>query len=724
MISIWPIWLLRIAGLVLATFSVQAAVVVNQNEIGSNYSTVVSGVAVDSSGFIYEYGTTTWPGFPTTPGPFGQFTASGRDAFIRKLSPDMGQVIYSVLIGGSGSGGESSAGIAVDPQGNVFITGSTNSADFPVTMPSAHAPDSSGPDVFVLELDPTGTRLIYSRVIGGSGSDSATGIALTPDGRAVITGTTLSPDFPTTPDALQGAAASPTTQSAFVVSLGTDGSILYSTYLAGPGGATGEDIAIDPLGDIYVTGFAGAFFPTLYNSFAPQASYGGYVSKIDHYSGQFVYSTYLPGVESSYVGPSARLAIRVDSTGHAYVAGPASSGFPATAGAFQTEVASDPYARYPGTNAFLLELDEMGGNLIFATLFGGSGDDRASAVAITGDAITIAGITSSPDVTLRDFGLPVCNLISVQYDFGEPYTTFVAQFDHSGKLITSFEYGSCSEEHATALAQGPSTLLLAGTFNYTNSTNLIRSFLISVDMKTSAPVQVQAITDSASFEIGPYAPLELITIFGTGMGPRQGAPATPDSSGIFPTEVAGTRVSIGGQLAPLLYASDSQIRAVVPQWTSLPFANINVMTPLGLSASFTTVIEPASPALFTADGSGIGQANCRNADETPNSPDNPAPRGSTITLYGTGGGQTVPPFPDGQIIPSAVPLSYAQYTGVIIGTEFVPALFAGTAPGYINGFDQITVTIPADAPTGPRVPVVFDIYPYRSQSGVTVAISN
>ncbi|HET8547728.1 MAG TPA: hypothetical protein VFL57_06990 [Bryobacteraceae bacterium] len=297
--------------------------------------------------------------------------------------------------------------------------------------------------------------------------------------------------------------------------------------------------------NIYVCGFARASFPTLATSFVPQAPFGGFVSKLDLTTGQLVYSTYVPGVMTPLTGPFSKLAITVDSRGHAYVTGPASAGFPATAGAFQTETASDPFARYPGADAFLLELDASGSRAVFATLFGSDGNDHGMAVAVTGESITIAGVSSSWFLPVRDYGLPVCNVTSFYYDFGVPYRTFVASFDHAGKLVTSFTYGECREEYPTDLAQAPSgRLLLTGTANTLRS-----SFLFDIDLKASVPVQVEAVANSASFQVGPHAPLEMVTLFGSGLSPSRALTAVP-TGGMFPTVLGGTRVMIGGLAAP------------------------------------------------------------------------------------------------------------------------------------------------------------------------------
>src|SRR5262249_29470554 len=148
-----------------------------------------------------------------------------------------------------------------------------------------------------------------------------------------------------------------------------------------------------------------------------------------------------------------------------------------------------------------------------------------------------------------------------------------------------------------------------------------------------------------SLEVGSNAPLEVITIVGRGLGPKAGVAASGTTG--FPTVLGGTRVLVSGLWAPLLYAGESQINAVVPAGVGTRQGEITVFTATGSSAPWYTWFEAVSPGLFTADGSGSGQASILNQDGTTNSPRNPASRGSVVVLYGTGGGLTAPAFADG-----------------------------------------------------------------------------
>lgn len=696
--------------LALAKGLLVGAVLRAQYEIGSPpYLTAVTHVAVGKDGSIYEVGTTSWPEFPTTPGPLSRFngpalSSIAGDIFIRKRAADTRQIIFSVLIGGSGY--EWSNGAAVDNEGNVYVTGTTDSPDFPFTGSS-----SQGTTGFVVQLNPAGTSLVYALSIG---SFTPGGLALTPDGRVVVVGSTDQRNLPTTENAVQRALTG--RFGAYVMRLSA-GTIDYATYLGGPGETFAHDVAVDGAGDFYLTGFsAGHSFPTLATSFAPQAPFGGFVSKIDHATGQLIYSTYLPGVSLPPFGAASKLRLTVDSEGHAYVTGPAGAGFPTTSGAFQTEVASNPFVRFPEADAFLLELDASGSRLIFATLFGSDGNDHGRAVAVSGDTVTIAGVSSSWFLPVNDFGLPTCNLPSLFYSLNEPYRSFVASFDHEGKRVTAFTLGYCSEELVTDLQPTPSGRLL---MTATTAVTMQQSFLLDIDLQSSLPVQVSAVTDSASIQVGPHAPLEWVTVFGKGLGPRTRLTAQLEA-GALPKTLGGTKVMIGGREAPLLAVAEDRVEAVVPQAVSFPFATISVVTAAGTSEPLTTRMQPATPGLFTADGSGIGQGLILNQDGSRNSATNPAQPGSKITVFGTGFGLTNPAYGDGQIVPGIAPLVVSPL--VTIGEKGGTVTYAGAAPGLVNGMMQINVTLPMDVELGPTVPIVVRSLPFRSQSGVTVAI--
>jgi hypothetical protein len=245
------------------------------------------GIAVDRKGNAYVGGTTASFDFPTTPDAFQPAFAGGaQDAFVTKLNRRGTALLYSTYLGGSGlDTGFGGVGLAVDEDGNAYVTGATNSPDFPTTPGAFQTAFAGGAfDSFVAKLNRRGTALLYSTYLGGSGSDFGLGdVAVDEDGSAYVTGTTNSPNFPTTPDVFQPAFAGGA-NDAFVTKLNRRGTaLLYSTYLGGGGSDRGRDIAVDEDGNAYVTGSTdSANFPTTPGAFqtAIAGSNDAFVAKI------------------------------------------------------------------------------------------------------------------------------------------------------------------------------------------------------------------------------------------------------------------------------------------------------------------------------------------------------------------------------------------------------------------------------------------------------------
>ncbi|MCW3095847.1 MAG: Cell surface protein, partial [Chthonomonadaceae bacterium] len=289
------------------------------------YSTYLGGtsidqayaIAIDSSGSAYVTGAAYSHDFPTTPGVVQPTTKAFQNmfpgnAFVTKLNPTGTALAYSTYLGGS-KGGDTGAGIAVDNNGNAFVTGITFSSDFPTTPTAFQATYPAGiysPTSFVTKLNSTGTDLVYSTYLGGStaAGDEAKGIAIDNSGNAYVVGQVYSSDFPTTPGAFQRANNSP---AGFVTKLNFTGTaLLYSTYLGGSSGYGGDfatAIAVDSSGDAYVVGNAvNPDFPTTPGAFqrvngsrSPQsagtATSNAFVTKLSPTGGTLLYSTFLGG---------------------------------------------------------------------------------------------------------------------------------------------------------------------------------------------------------------------------------------------------------------------------------------------------------------------------------------------------------------------------------------------------------------------------------------------
>ena len=299
-------------------------------------------IVVDGAGSAYVTGytrPTNFPSteFPTTAGAHQPTNAGEFDAFVTKLDASGSMLVYSTYLGGSDT--ETGQDIAVDGTGNAYVTGITDSTDFPTTAGAVQSTHAGGVnDVFVTKLNATGSGLVYSTYLGGSDSDLGYGIAVDGAGSAHVTGHTLSTDFPTTAGAVQTTSAGGF-GDAFVTKLGATGiRLVFSTYLGGSGSAgdAGFDIALDAGGSAYVTGYTtSADFPTTAGAF--QATHAGgdfdaFVTKLGVTGAGLVFSTYLGG--SAF---ERAFGIAVDGAGSAYVTGSTrSTNFPTTAGAFQT----------------------------------------------------------------------------------------------------------------------------------------------------------------------------------------------------------------------------------------------------------------------------------------------------------------------------------------------------------------------------------------------------
>ena len=236
-----------------------------------------------------------------------------------------------------------------------------------------------------------------------------------------------------------------------------------------------------------------------------------------------------------------------------------------------------------------------------------------------------------------------------------------------------------------------------------------------------APLIPRGVTNAASFESGPLTPGEVVTLFGSNLGPSPLVSQTP-SNNQFGNTLAGTQVLIDGVAAPLIYTSAGQVAAIAP-FEIAGKATVTVQAIYNDAVSPTLLMPVAStwPALWAANASGSGPGAILNQDNTLNSAANPARIGSVIQLFGTGAGSTVPAEQDGAVSNQAG--SLAQAVSISIGGVPAPGIpYAGPAPGEVAGAFQINVTIPAGVKSGPAIPVVVSAGANSSPSTVTVAV--
>ena len=387
--------------------------------LGGSRVDVAQSIAVDSRGNAYVTGRTLSPDFPTTRAL--ERRARGRncqdapcsDAFVTKLGP-RGQVVYSTYLGGTTN--EEGVGIAVDRAGSAYVTGNTDSADFPtrnaLASRSPSRPcDSQVPcplDVFVTKLRPSGRSIAYSTYLGGSRSDTSAGIAVDRAGSVYVSGTTRSSDFPTR-NAYQrrisrtacGPPPGVPCTDTFVTKLSRDGrSLRYSTYFGGRENERSAGVAVDARGRAYVAGSTGS--PDLPTAGPVQAAIDnrscnrpggpkelcddGFIAGLGAEGRRLRFATFLGGNAEDQV-----LGVALGRDGAVYVAGSTDSR------AFRT--ASPAQASLGGAiDAFVAKLRPGGRSLAYSSYLGGDENERASGIAVTsrGDAL-LAGRTDSPD---------------------------------------------------------------------------------------------------------------------------------------------------------------------------------------------------------------------------------------------------------------------------------------------------------------------------------------
>jgi uncharacterized protein (TIGR03437 family) len=270
------------------------------------------------------------------------------------------------------------------------------------------------------------------------------------------------------------------------------------------------------------------------------------------------------------------------------------------------------------------------------------------------------------------------------------------------------------------------TVTVAGTNGATGSTT------VNVSLTVTAPLPtITKITNAASYATGAISPGEIITLF-AGDPAHPIGPATPaglaidSSTGLVSTTIGGTQVLINGFASPMIYASATQVSAVVP-YQLAQFTSATVLVKfLGQTSNGVTMnMVTTAPGLFTANSSGTGPGAILNSNNSVNGPSNPATRGDTVVLYLTGEGQTLPAGVTGKVttVASAPPLTPAPLllVSVTVGGVGAQYTFAGEAPGFVSGVMQLNVQLPTNIGTGEQE-ILVTIGGNQSQRGVTVSV--
>jgi uncharacterized protein (TIGR03437 family) len=521
-----------------AKFNPAGTQLVFSTYLGGAQDDLAMGIAVDAAGSAYVTGSTLSADFPTTAGAyqrvnngadtFNNIFFNFGDGFITKFSPDGSSLVYSTLLGGRGD--DVSASIVVDSSGNAIVTGSTSSQDFPTTA-GAYQRSSRGPfiapvadqlfgDAFVTKLNATGSGLVFSTYLGGTGDDAAFRIALDAGGNIYIAGFTDSPDFPTTRDAVQARFGGGGMQNehqdfgdAFLVKLDPTGSnLLFGTFLGGSADDAAVGMALDRSGNAFLVGnTVSSNFPT---TAAPlQKTYGGGNMNGGRAQGDAFLA------EISGLGSSAT--------------GPVLTGLQ-NAASYANNVVS------PG--------------MIFVVYGSNIGPTTLAGAALTAAGFLSTNI-SNTQILFDGVAAPIVYVSAVQ-------SSGIVPYEVAGKA--SVQVTVMSQSQVSAPLTVPVRAAVPGLF--------------SANFSGSGQGAIYNQDNTPNTAANPARRGDIVVLFGTGEGQTQPAGVTGQiATTVFPKPILVPTVSIGGQNAEVLYygavplvvAGEFQINARVPT-TVLP----------------------------------------------------------------------------------------------------------------------------------------------------------
>ena len=633
-----------------------------------------------------------------------------------------------------GSGSATFAGIGSDLQGNIYVVGSTKSPDLPVRTAAQDKIGSPGhPDVFVTKYDSSG-NIVYSTYFGGAGDDIPTAMTVDPTGNVYVTGTTTSADFPTTagvysPSKPPLPVNGPTVESrafSFVFKLTSVGKVAYATYLLAAPGTTTRSIAVDGAGSAYVSGatYGGLVTtPAAYRStcacgvqsvgFFSVIIYDSFIIRLDATASKPIFSTYL-GVSGSVSSiDTLGSAIAVAPDGSAYVPGPGSvyrfdatgskllatrqlpgdlrsivlagdgsvymagvvlTGYPNSfhppEGAFQTDPFSASALSYQccsgsGQGA-VIKLDAQLGTVLAGTYFGTYYGNNPAAITLDpAGNVYIGGSTSPrslPTLTpfFQGFG-------AFSFGHGLQVTGYLAKLNGNlSQLLFSSSFGDNESFSVRGITIIPNGNVLLGGMTGGAQGNV---WINSLTLTPPQPLRIDAVENAASHLSDPIVAGETILVRGVGFS-------------------TNSQLLIGGAGVTPLSITPTSITAVAPSDLSGDATTVRVFSGSDASNSVVVAIFTASPGLFSADRSGLGQGYIQNADGSLNTPTNPATPGDRITIFATGvGGVT---FDQGYAV------THSEVSVLVNGLYCAGiGAFMGPAEGFPGDVYKLTVYLPS-----------------------------
>jgi uncharacterized protein (TIGR03437 family) len=519
-------------------------------------------------------------------------------------------------------------------------------------------------------------------------------LAIDAQGNAYVAGYTLSTDFPVTVAAFQRQSIGSDLNNeffnlgdGFVAKVNPTGSnLLFATYLGGRGDDLITGLALDPAGNVYVTGpTSSTNFPVTSGAYAvrnrgpvdgafdsvddDQLWGDGFVAKLSADGARLLNATYFGGG-----GDDIPMGIALDSLGNVIIGGmTVSANLPLTPDAAQTQFGGRgrPFAGQWIGDGFVAQFNPELTSLLYATYLGGALDDAVGGIALdrTGN-LWVTGTTASLNWPTRG--------AAVQPNFG-------------GSTATQFFRGDAFLSRLEGFGQSAGPVL-----------------------------GIRSVVNAANYAAN-IAPGMIFVAFTNAAGPKDlvGAALTP--SGFYDTVRSETRFLFDGVAAPLIYVREDQSSGIVP-YSVAGKSNVQVVVEYRgqRSLPLSLPVSPASPGLFSVNQAGTGPGAIYNQDGRLNTSGNPAAKGSVIVLYGTGEGQTVPGGVDGKVAATEFPKPNQTVTATV-GGRTVGILYAGAIPGQVAGLFQMNLQLPADLATGNQ-PVVVTVGGNASQANLTVAV--
>lgn len=590
------------------------------NAAGSNlvYSTFLGGfdiddglaIAVDSTGNAYVTGETGSSNFPTTTGAISRVKSGAFDAFVTKLNPAGSALVYSTYLGGSEVDFGQRIALSKDGTNNAYVAGTTRSPNFPTT-PGAFDTTANGEfDVFVARLNPSGTALIYSTFLGGSGMEGAGGLAVDAEGSAYIGGGTPSGNFPVTPGAFSTVLTG--SGDAFVTKLSASGNtLIFSTLLGGSGSEGVSGLVLDAAANVYVAGGTSSIdfpmTPTAFDNTFNGAVTDAFIAKLNPNATALLYSTFLGGSDNEGAAD-----IAIDSARSVYVTGQTmSANFPTTTGALDRVWNGDPLIFW--ADAFVAKIIP---------------EDGPGTTPIFG----LATVTANPSSVTS--GSVSTGTVSVN----APASGSVAVF------LASSNPNVASVPASATIAAGASS----ATFAITTSA-------VTTSVAVTISASYNGVTKTTTLSVLTPPPSPILTNLVT-------SPSSVTGGGSV-TGAVVLSMAVWSNGFPVALSSNHPA-ASTPASVTVPQGSQSTVFPITTSS-----VTAATVATITAVAGGVTKTTSVtiNPASPPPPPPPPPPQTATLTVTATGrNGETVTSTPSGISVPVSATRSASFNTGTSI----------------------------------------------------------